>query len=101
MRAVGRKVKCSWSGTYTSRDGVLEAEFKAYGYGWYRPQTWEEPEEDEIYCEDVEFISVKNKESEQEVTLSDEGKEHLEGEIIDACEGGEFEPDFDNADNRW
>ena len=82
----GSKTPCTWAGTYTSNDNY-QVEFEASGYGWYMKQTRWEPEEEEIVCNKVKIISVNG----GNIELTDELKERLEGEIMDACEGGEFE----------
>lgn len=85
-RMGGSKTPCTWAGTYTSNDNY-QVEFEASGYGWYMKQTRWEPEESEIACDKVKIISVNG----GNIELTDELKERLEGEIMDACEGGEFE----------
>lgn len=87
------KTRCSWKGTYLSKDKKYSVEFKSFGYEYYRPATYFDPEEYEVECEEVEIKSVTDAEG-NKITLTDNLKTMLENEIMDACEDGQHEPEF-------
>lgn len=85
---------CKWEGSYKTKDGLYEVDFRADGHAWHSKQTYFEPEESEIECDECKILKVTSLKDDSEVTLAEDVKEKICNEIMDLCEDGQYEEDF-------